>query len=178
MPSVEDITDFDLTGPAPDESEVRVHQVLSMPPDYQLRAPADGSVPIDQEGQANPYALPTLGNDGAVNAQVPADGAVAPTDPNAAAPAQVAAADPNAAAPSQVAAADPNAPGPQTLSTGAQTASPPATTVGGVNPLNPDGTKKSSNEINEELRQRRLEEERRRNPNYGTIFNIGSLFED
>jgi hypothetical protein len=165
MPSVEDIVDFDLSGPAPDESEVRVHQVLSMPPDYQLRAPADGSVPIDQEGQANPYALPTLGNDGAVNAQVPADGASPPTDPNA-------------AAPEQVAAADPNAPGPQTLSAGAETAAPQATNVGGVNPLKPDGTAKSSNEINEELRQRRLEEERRRNPNYGTIFNIGSLFED
>lgn len=164
VPSVEDIVDFDMSGSAPDETEVRVHQVLAMPPDYQLRAPADGSVPVDQEGQANPYALPTLGNDGAVSTQAPGDGTTAPADPNAAAPAQVA-------------AADPNAPGPRTLSPGAETAAPQATTAGGVNPLKPDGTRKSTNEINEELRQRRLEEERRKNPNYGTIFNMGSIFD-
>jgi len=158
--SMNDVIGFG--GSAPDEREVRVHQVLTMPPDYQLRAPQDGGA---EPGQANPYALPNIGTTGAVTASAPESSA----DPLATdQPAQVA-----------TAPADPNAP--QSLDPNAT----PTTTASasgspypyGISPNHPDGTPKTSNEINEEMRQRKLEEERRNNPSYGTIWNIGALFE-
>jgi hypothetical protein len=48
----------------------------------------------------------------------------------------------------------------------------------GVNKLNPDGTKKNDNVLREELRQAVIAEKRKTNPNYGTIRNIGELFND
>jgi hypothetical protein len=48
----------------------------------------------------------------------------------------------------------------------------------GVNKFNPDGTKKNDNVLREELRQAVIAEKRKKNPNYGTIRNIGELFND
>jgi hypothetical protein len=48
----------------------------------------------------------------------------------------------------------------------------------GINKLNPDGTKKNDNVLREELRQAVIAEKRKTNPNYGTIRNIGQLFND
>ena len=48
----------------------------------------------------------------------------------------------------------------------------------GINKLNPDGTKKNDNVLREELRQAVIAEKRKTNPNYGTIRNIGELFND
>lgn len=166
IPGIEEFSNFDLTSDAPDEREVRVHQVLTVPPDYQLRAPANGTLDVAAEGQANPYALPTLQEGGVLAAQQPVG-----TDPaatTAVAPAQS----------TQIAAADPNASGPASLTPGAATTQEANNWPGGVNPNHPDGTPKTANEINEELRQIRLEQERATNPNYGTILNIGSLFSD
>ena len=135
---------------APDEAQVKVHQMLVVPPDYQLRPPPDGS---NVESANNPYALPAL-----------TPGAPAPTVTQ---PGQ----------PTQVATSDPNAPGPQSITPGAN---PPATTNAqyGVTTVNPDGTPKSRQEINAEVRKRHLEEKRKKNPSYGTIWNIGELFSD
>ncbi len=169
LPDVEDVVDFS-TPAAPDEREVRVHQVLTMPPDYQLRAPQQGG---PASGQANPYALPTLQQGGALpqNQLATAPGTPAPlpapgTQPVATAP---------VVGPAQVA----SAPGPATIAPGTQPAQgqQPAQQPGGVNPYHPDGTPKTANEMNEEMRQRRIDEERRSNPGYGTIWNIGSLWE-
>ena len=48
----------------------------------------------------------------------------------------------------------------------------------GINKFNPDGTKKNDNLLREELRQAVIAEKRKKNPNYGTIRNIGELFND
>jgi hypothetical protein len=48
----------------------------------------------------------------------------------------------------------------------------------GINKLKPDGTKKNDNVLREELRQAVIAEKRKTNPNYGTIRNIGQLFND
>ena len=48
----------------------------------------------------------------------------------------------------------------------------------GVNKFKPDGTKKNDNVLREELRQAVIAEKRKKNPNYGTIRNIGELFND
>jgi hypothetical protein len=48
----------------------------------------------------------------------------------------------------------------------------------GINKFNPDGTKKNDNVLREELRQAVIAEKRKKNPNYGTIRNIGELFND
>ncbi len=169
LPAVEDIVDLDFdSDSAPDEREVRVHQVLVMPPDYNLRAPADGSVPIEQDGQANPYALPTMQESAALLA-ADAENSAASTDA--------------VTSSTLVANADPDAEGPQSLSTDGQQATAAQTTQAdqwpfGINPNHPDGTPKTSNELNEERRLAREAAERAENPRYGTIFNIGSIFSD
>ncbi len=47
-----------------------------------------------------------------------------------------------------------------------------------ISKTKPDGTAKSSAEINDELKVAIKAEKRRANPNYGTIFNIGEIFSD
>lgn len=144
IPGISDIMGDDKQ--APDERQVSVHQMLALPPDYELRPPADGS--NIQSPQANPYALPAL-----------TPGAAAPT------------------LPTQVATVDPSAPGPTSIAPGAAT-QPAANTYQGVSTLNPDGTPKSRAQINKELKKKHIEDQRKKNPNYGTIWNIGSLFSD
>jgi hypothetical protein len=48
----------------------------------------------------------------------------------------------------------------------------------GINKFNPDGTKKDDGKLRAELRQAVIAEKRKTNPNYGTIRNIGQLFND
>ena len=48
----------------------------------------------------------------------------------------------------------------------------------GINKFKPDGSKKNDNVLREELRQAVIAEKRKTNPNYGTIRNIGQLFND
>ena len=138
-----------LNKAAPDESQVRVHQVLAMPPDYQLRPPADGSSP--ETGVNNPLALPSITPGGTA---------------------------PNLNQPTQVANADPNVPGPQAITPGNNPQQDPNTTTYGVSTVNPDGTPKSRRQIIDEINKKRVEEERKKNSSYGTIFNIGELFSD
>ncbi len=47
-----------------------------------------------------------------------------------------------------------------------------------VSKTRPDGTPKTSAELNQELSAAIKAEKRRANPNYGTIFNIGQIFSD
>ncbi len=46
----------------------------------------------------------------------------------------------------------------------------------GISLYHPDGRRKTIAELNRELQKKIIEEKRRKNPNYGTIFNIGSIF--
>ena len=47
----------------------------------------------------------------------------------------------------------------------------------GISRTNPDGTPKSQEKLIEELRAKQKEIEQDKNPNYGTVFNIGNLFD-
>ena len=48
----------------------------------------------------------------------------------------------------------------------------------GISKTYPDGKPKPQNVLYEELHQAQVEEKRRANPNYGTIWNMGSVFKD
>ncbi len=48
----------------------------------------------------------------------------------------------------------------------------------GISKLNADGTKKTPNQLANELRQVLLAKKKQKNPSYGTIANIGSIFQD
>lgn len=142
MPDIEDV--MGLSKSAPDESQVKVHQMLAMPPDYQLRPPAEGVV--NDNTQPNPYALPALTPGGT----------------------------PQVTQPTAVANADPNAPGPTSISPSQSNPN----VQNGVSTVNADGTPKTKRQITDELKQKRIDQERKKNARYGTIYNIGSIFSD
>ena len=48
----------------------------------------------------------------------------------------------------------------------------------GVSRYHPDGREKTQIELNEEMRQKKVEAERQKDPNYGTIWNLGSVWGD
>jgi hypothetical protein len=48
----------------------------------------------------------------------------------------------------------------------------------GISKINPDGSKKTPNQLAEELRQVLIAKKRQKNPGYGTIANIGAIFSD
>lgn len=48
----------------------------------------------------------------------------------------------------------------------------------GINVYKPDGTRKTETELREELRQAQLAKKKQKNPNYGTVFNMGNIFSD
>jgi hypothetical protein len=131
---------------APDESQVRVNQSLSMPPDLQLRAPT---------GQVTEYGQPN----------------------------QVAKLPPPQQQPDQPYEQASAAPEPQQHSQTDTAAAqePPKQDVYeryGISKVKPDGTPKTDRELIRELRAAQLAEKRRKNPNYGTIWNMGNVFGD
>lgn len=67
--------------------------------------------------------------------------------------------------------------GPQSLQPQQQATNDPYAKWG-VSRYKPDGTKKTQAELSEEMRKKKLEIERAKNPNYGTIFNLGSIWTD
>ncbi len=132
---------------APDETKVRTVQPLSVPPDLELRPPASTNI-------------------------ASANGAARPTNAGLAAP-------PVSGSP---------APGATTASAGdAVTLSPAPGQKAesgrydlyrrpGISIHRPDGTRKKIAELNRELADKLTEEKRRKNPKYGTIFNMGSVW--
>ena len=51
-------------------------------------------------------------------------------------------------------------------------------TQAGISLTKPDGTKKTDAELREELRQWHLAQKKQKNQKYGTVFNIGNIFND
>lgn len=152
----------------PDATEVPTNQALTMPPDLQLRPPGSQPAP-------------------SVQAAVP--DAVLPEAPSAFAGSQ--AGQPLALETAQEGGLEP-APAPAPVSQYPQTAAanidPPAAEPSrpagdvyeryGISKVNPDGTPKSPGQLREELRQKQLAENKAKNPSYGTIFNMGSIWSD
>ncbi len=137
---------------APDETRVRTVQPLSMPPDLELRPPAAGGA-----GRVN-TAANAAGNAAAGTLATPPIGGAQP-------------------APGTRAAARQSSITPQA----------PASTESsfydiykkrGISLYKPDGTKKRISELNRELAEKLKEEKRRKNPRYGSIFNIDSLWKN
>lgn len=48
----------------------------------------------------------------------------------------------------------------------------------GISLYRADGTKKSDEELRTELRAYYIAQKQKKNPNYGTVFNIGNIFKD
>jgi hypothetical protein len=135
---------------SPDETQVQQGNALAVPPDLALRPPADGEQPVEQANQT-PVVF----------------------DQQQAAQQQ----------PQQAAQQQPQQQVGQPQPLQQQAATRPSTVDElyaqyGISRYRADGTLKSQAELNEELRQKKLEMERAKNPNYGTIFNMGSIWSD
>ena len=48
----------------------------------------------------------------------------------------------------------------------------------GISVYNPDGTRKSDAQLHDELQNYYIAKKRQKNPNYGTVFNMGNIFKD
>ena len=48
----------------------------------------------------------------------------------------------------------------------------------GISKFHPDGTPKTQTELQAELKKAYLAKKQQKNPNYGTVFNIGNIFKD
>lgn len=51
-------------------------------------------------------------------------------------------------------------------------------TQAGISIYKPDGTKKSDSELRKELQDYYIAQKKAKNPNYGSVFNIGNIFKD
>lgn len=145
LPGCESVNDaFGLSkANTPDETQVTVNRSLAIPPDYSLRPPAEGS--NAQAAAAAPSAAPTQPQNTTAQSITPP--VTATTQENTGQSAAVTPTDQNT-----------------------QTASAQAN--GGISTTRPDGTKKTPEEIRQEARQKQIERERAKNPDYGTWKNI------
>ena len=48
----------------------------------------------------------------------------------------------------------------------------------GISVTNPDGTRKPDAQLRKELQEYYIAQKKAKNPNYGTVFNIGNIFKD
>lgn len=143
----------------PDERLVRTHQTLATPPDLQLRPPP---AETKETGTRNPLSQ---------NANTAVRSSSSPPN-NTYAPAEPAYTPPDA---NNIPAA--NAP---PVNTQVATAPVPSNDVYakyGISRTNPDGTEKSQEQLIEALRAKQKQMEQSKNANYGTVFNIGNLFD-
>ncbi len=143
---------FDAGKYSPDETKVRSGQPLTTPPDLQLRPPS-GVAPQE----------PAVASRAPVQTAPPQYG-TAPQQPQyGAAPQQ----------PRQAYVPPANA---QTRSVVNQPVD--AFTKNGISHYKADGTKKTRQELLAELRAKKLAEQKKNNPNYGTVFNLPQWFKD
>jgi hypothetical protein len=150
---------------APDESQIRVNQALSMPPDLQLKAPT---------GEISEYGTP---NKAAAVTTKPRAVSAAPDDV-----AEVATDEPV-----MTASTEPVAP-PKPVKTAAAAATatstdvPPPPTIDdayaryGISKTYPNGKPKPVGVLNDELRKAEAAAKRAADPKYGTIWNMGDMF--
>jgi hypothetical protein len=156
---------------APDETQVRTNQALTLPPDLSLKAPGTGTPPPPPPQPAQMASTATT--------QPPNYGAPAPGTTTAsltpAAPETAAA----PAAPGAAAGAAPSTPGAApAVGPGQPPANQDVYERYGISKTKPDGTPKKPAELREELRQKYVELQKAKNPNYGTILNMGSVWSD
>jgi len=164
----------------PDENQVHQGQVLTAPPDLQLRPPGQAPQPQPQRVAQSPqpvdtapppYQQSTQGNAPLYEPQKVYQPAPQRQVYQPAPQPQPVYQQPK---PQQISQA-PQQLQPQKLQP--QAANDPYAKWG-VSRYKADGTKKTQAELDEEMRKKRLAIERQKNPNYGTIFNLGSIWSD
>lgn len=136
--------------------QVAVRQDLTMPPDLRLPPPGTTQAPPD------PGANRTQSSLAATPPGQPLEllpGSSPAPAPRAAAPA--------APAPATTVAAAPAASGPDAIYTNA-----------GISVTNPDGTRKTDQQLRAELQAYYIAQKKAKNPSYGTVFNMGNIFKD
>jgi hypothetical protein len=130
-----------------------VRQDLTMPPDLRLPPPGTTAAAPDAGAVSAP----------AVSAQT-----ASLTTPPSTAPVYKAPAATKASAPATTAAAtSPAVSGPDAVYVNA-----------GISLYNPDGTKKTQQQLNSELQAYYVAQKKAKNPTYGTVFNMGNIFKD
>ena len=131
---------------------LNARQDLTMPPDLRLPPPGTTTAPPDPGVSSTPAAQTASLTE-------------PPTTP-AAAPVYTA---PKTAAPAVKTAAVTTQPsdGPDAIYTNA-----------GISVFNPDGTRKTDQQLREELQAYYINQKKAKNPNYGTFMNVGNIFKD
>lgn len=162
--SISDV--FGMSKNAPDERQVRTHEVLAMPPDLQLRPPQQTAGESGQPNQAAQEAAAAVASQDTLS-QPPA-GQTPQAASDSGSQSQPASSD----APTQLASADASA----DAATNAAGETQDVYERLGIPKNHPDGTPKTDRELIEDLKAKRVELERAKNPSYGTIWNFGDLF--
>ncbi|WP_421695622.1 hypothetical protein [Aestuariivirga sp.] len=133
--------------------QVAVRQDLTMPPDLRLPPPGTTAAAPD------PGALSTQNS----------LSAAPPAAPLTVIPGNTPAAAPRAVTPAPV----------TTATTTAAASGPDAIYVNaGISVTNPDGTRKSDQQLRAELQAYYIAQKKAKNPNYGSVFNMGNIFKD
>lgn len=137
---------------APDQN-LSVRQDLTMPPDLRLPPPGT-TAPAPDPGAAAVAARSSLAS------STPLTEAPSLTNKPAARAATTSTTTTAAVAP-------PANNGPDAVYTNA-----------GISVTNPDGTRKTDQQLREELQAYYIAQKKATNPNYGTVFNMGNIFKD
>ncbi len=144
---------------SPDETQVSQNQSLSVPPDLQLRPPSNDAVPPPPQPPARTAYVPPQ----QPLTMQPSDEEPAPANAGQQQTYQQQTYTP----PAQQAYTPPPAQQPQDVYARL-----------GISKVNADGSQKSQGQLNEELRRKKIEAEQQKNPNYGTIWNMGNVWSD
>jgi hypothetical protein len=162
----------------PDETQVTTNNTLALPPDLQLRQPAPGQTDERQVARPAVAAVPATPPD--------AYAAASPAQPTQVASAEQSGYDSGEQQLTTTPGAAPTA-APTPLGPAVQTTQKTSLTGNsredafvkfGISKTRPDGTPKTRAELDRELLEAVRAEKRRRNPNYGTMFNMGNIFKN
>jgi hypothetical protein len=163
----------------PDESQVVTHNQLALPPDLQLRQPANGVTDENQVPRATTAAVPAAPPDAfsAPSASAGQPVEVATTQPSAydTGAQQLETTPGTGPAPTQI---SPSIQSTQKTDLSGKTPQENAYQKFGISKTKPDGTPKTQAELDRELLEAVRAEKRKQNPNYGTVFNMGRIFKD
>jgi hypothetical protein len=170
---------------APDETQVVTNNSLALPPDLQLRQPANGVTDESQVPRATTTAAVPAAPPDAFSAASDSQPAEVAGQPAEVTGTQTSAYDTGAQqlettpgtgpAPTQI---SPSIQSTQKTDLSGKTPQENAYQKFGISKTKPDGTPKTQAELDRELLEAVRAEKRKQNPNYGTVFNMGRIFKD
>ncbi len=171
---------------SPDERNLNPNQSLVMPPDLQLKPPGSGAKPSGSQASGTQHTsgdnVALVKPDQTQSPSVEPPAHQLPAEPSRTTTALKQPSVPSQpAAPSQpsVSGAAPAVPNPPAGTNGQQpSAQQDKYAALGISRYRADGTKKSQRELDDEVRKIRKERERQNNPNYGTIWNMPSIWKE